>query len=100
MIGLVDDLFSYFSFVTINHLFSKQGQREDDALHLESDADEQLLVYIPFIQVVKLYSIVIKGPEEEGIHQNFLSICLKSPFSLLRLYYASLKWIYALEMFC
>ncbi|KAG4983503.1 hypothetical protein JHK87_028252 [Glycine soja] len=44
----------------------KQGYREDDGLHLESDADEQLLLYIPFTQVVKLYSFVIKGPEEEG----------------------------------
>jgi len=35
-------------------------------LHLESDADEQLLLYIPFTQVIKLYSIVIKGPEDEG----------------------------------
>ncbi|KAJ0078548.1 hypothetical protein Patl1_23329 [Pistacia atlantica] len=44
----------------------KQGYREDDGLNLESDADEQLLIYIPFNQVVKLHSFVIKGPEEEG----------------------------------
>ncbi|KAK6911409.1 PITH domain [Dillenia turbinata] len=44
----------------------KQGYREDDGLNLESDADEQLLIYIPFTQVIKLYAIVIKGPEEEG----------------------------------
>ncbi|KAF4358532.1 hypothetical protein CsatB_028835 [Cannabis sativa] len=44
----------------------KQGYREDDGLNLESDADEQLLIYIPFNQVVKLHSFAIKGPEEEG----------------------------------
>ncbi|XP_076888302.1 PITH domain-containing protein At3g04780-like [Bidens hawaiensis] len=44
----------------------KQGYREDEGLNLESDADEQLLVYIPFTQVIKLHSIVIKGPEDEG----------------------------------
>ncbi|KAK9162231.1 hypothetical protein Syun_003133 [Stephania yunnanensis] len=44
----------------------KQGYREDDGLNLESDADEQLLIYIPFTQVIKLHSILIKGPEEEA----------------------------------
>ncbi|CAI0432627.1 unnamed protein product [Linum tenue] len=44
----------------------KQGYREDDGLNVESDADEQLLVYIPFLQVVKLHSLAVKGPEEEG----------------------------------
>ncbi|XAR63607.1 hypothetical protein NMG60_11023607 [Bertholletia excelsa] len=44
----------------------KQGYREDEGLHLESDADEQLLVYIPFTQVIKLHSVLIKGPEDEG----------------------------------
>ncbi|CAA2934865.1 PITH domain-containing At3g04780 [Olea europaea subsp. europaea] len=44
----------------------KRDYREDEGLNLESDADEQLLIYIPFTQVIKLHSIVIKGPEEEG----------------------------------
>ncbi|KAL1536032.1 PITH domain-containing protein [Salvia divinorum] len=44
----------------------KQGYREDEGLNLESDADEQLLIYIPFNQVVKIHSAVIQGPEEEG----------------------------------
>ncbi|KAL3843967.1 hypothetical protein ACJIZ3_001370 [Penstemon smallii] len=44
----------------------KQGYREDEGLSLESDADEQLLMYLPFTQVIKLHSIVIIGPEEEG----------------------------------
>lgn len=46
-----------------------QGYREDDGLNLESDADEQLLIYIPFTQVIKLHSLLIKGPEEEGTCQ-------------------------------
>ncbi|ESQ49602.1 hypothetical protein EUTSA_v10021632mg [Eutrema salsugineum] len=44
----------------------KQGYREDEGLNLESDADEQLLIYIPFNQVIKLHSFAIKGPEEDG----------------------------------
>ena len=51
-------------------LFVEQGYREDEGLNLESDADEQLLIYIPFTQVIKLHSIVIKGPEEEGIYHQ------------------------------
>ncbi|RRT41796.1 hypothetical protein B296_00056919 [Ensete ventricosum] len=39
---------------------------DDDGLHLESDADQQLLIYVPFAQVIKLHSAVITGPEEEG----------------------------------
>ncbi|OVA05396.1 Thioredoxin [Macleaya cordata] len=44
----------------------KQGYREDEGLNLESDADEQLLIYIPFTQVIKLHSILVKGPEDDG----------------------------------
>lgn len=46
-----------------------QGYREDNGLHLESDADEQLLIYVPFNQVVKLHSIIIRGPPEEGKYE-------------------------------
>ncbi|KAI3953163.1 hypothetical protein MKX01_042158 [Papaver californicum] len=44
----------------------KQSYREDEGLKLESDADEQLLIYIPFTQVIKLHSMLIIGPEEDG----------------------------------
>ncbi|GBG70969.1 hypothetical protein CBR_g8269 [Chara braunii] len=48
----------------------KQGYREADDVYLESDADEQLLIYIPFKQIVKLSAIVIKGPTEEDFPAN------------------------------
>ncbi|CAD6214964.1 unnamed protein product [Miscanthus lutarioriparius] len=44
----------------------KQSLRDDEGLFLASDSDEQLLIYIPFMQVVKLHSALFKGPEEEG----------------------------------
>nr|CAB3492888.1 unnamed protein product [Digitaria exilis] len=44
----------------------KQTLRDDEGLHLASDSDEQLLIYIPFMQVVKLHSALFKGPEEDG----------------------------------
>lgn len=60
------DLLLQLSSDQITPLVRAQGYREVDDLHLESDADEQLLIYIPFMQVVKLHSVLIKGPEEEG----------------------------------
>lgn len=42
----------------------KQGYREDDGLFLASDADEQLLINIPFQQKCKISSICIKGPSD------------------------------------
>lgn len=60
------DLLLQLSSDQITPLVRAQGYREVDDLHLESDADEQLLIYIPFMQVVKLHSVIIKGPEEEG----------------------------------
>ncbi|CAI8605592.1 unnamed protein product [Vicia faba] len=44
----------------------KQGYREDKGFHLEIDAYEQFLLYIAFTQVIKLYSIIVKGPEDKG----------------------------------
>ncbi|CAN6308961.1 unnamed protein product [Urochloa humidicola] len=44
----------------------KQIVRDDEGLYLASDSDEQLLIYIPFMQVVKLHSALFKGPEEGG----------------------------------
>jgi len=44
----------------------KQSLRDDEGLYLASDSDEQLLIYIPFMQVIKLHSALFKGPEEEG----------------------------------
>ena len=39
-------------------------RRESDDVVLESDADEQLLIYIPFRETVKISSIAIKSPSD------------------------------------
>ena len=39
-------------------------RRESDDVVLESDADEQLLIYIPFRETVKISSISIKSPSD------------------------------------
>ncbi|CAI8604499.1 unnamed protein product [Vicia faba] len=46
----------------------KQGYREDKGFYLEIDAYEQFLLYIAFTQVIKLYSIIVKGPEDKVNH--------------------------------
>ena len=51
-----------------------QGYRDDEGLCLESDADEQLLIYIPFTQVVKLHTMVVLGPEDGGEVVKFVEL--------------------------
>ena len=59
--------------------------REEDELHLESDADEQLLIYIPFTQIVKLRAVIFLGPEEEGSFGFYLLLTISLPsFPLAR----------------
>ena len=60
-------------------LWCLQTFRDDEGLYLASDSDEQLLIYIPFMQVVKLHSALFKGPEEDG------EIQLSARFCALRL---------------
>lgn len=57
---------------------SLQGYRENNGLHVGSDADEQLLLYIPFNQVVKLQSLIIK------VQQMKVYILSPTPFFLLQ----------------
>ena len=53
-----------------------QSLRDDEGLYLASDSDEQLLIYIPFMQVIKLHSALFKGPEEEGkICNSLFGLC-------------------------
>lgn len=42
----------------------KQGYREDEGLFCTSDDDEQLIITIPFKQIVNLSSIAIAGPAD------------------------------------
>lgn len=60
-------------------LWCLQTLRDDEGLHLASDSDEQLLIYIPFMQVVKLHSALFKGPEEDGkICNSQLGLCVEA----------------------
>ena len=40
----------------------KQGYREDGGLFCQSDDDEQLILTVPFKQIVNLTSVAIQGP--------------------------------------
>jgi hypothetical protein len=54
-----------------------QSLRDNEGLYLASKLDEQLLIYIPFMQVVKLHSALFKGPEEEGeICNSLFEFCV------------------------
>jgi hypothetical protein len=44
----------------VEHCF-KQGPRDDDAVFLASDCDEQLLINLKFKQSVRLHSVAIKA---------------------------------------
>mmetsp|Transcript_3294 Transcript_3294/g.6007 ORF Transcript_3294/g.6007 Transcript_3294/m.6007 type:complete len:170 (-) Transcript_3294:138-647(-) len=48
----------------------KQGYREDDGLYVESDTDEQLLIYIPFNQSVKLGEVLVKATDKDCAPQK------------------------------
>jgi hypothetical protein len=47
---------------------------EDNGLRVGSDANEHLLLCIPFNQVVELQSLIIKGPADEGLYFESNSI--------------------------
>lgn len=56
----------------------KAGYREDEGLYLESDCDEQVLLSIPFNQVVKLRSLELRAPGD-GTGPRRLKIFTNSP---------------------
>ncbi len=57
---------------------------EDNGLRVGSDANEHLLLCIPFNQVVELQSLIIKGPADEGLYfesNSIFSYCKTLHFS-------------------
>mmetsp|Transcript_8990 Transcript_8990/g.25838 ORF Transcript_8990/g.25838 Transcript_8990/m.25838 type:complete len:173 (+) Transcript_8990:281-799(+) len=72
--GKFSDLVEYVDWSSVECLNQKPGQeignalkqdhRDDDSLFLESDTDEQLLIFVPFNQNVKLGELVLKSTEK------------------------------------
>uniref|UniRef100_A0A7S0X9Y9 PITH domain-containing protein n=1 Tax=Mantoniella antarctica TaxID=81844 RepID=A0A7S0X9Y9_9CHLO len=56
----------------------KQGYREDAGLFCASDDDEQLIITIPFRQIVYLSSIAIQGPAD-GTAPKVVKIFVNKP---------------------
>uniref|UniRef100_T1J4J0 PITH domain-containing protein n=1 Tax=Strigamia maritima TaxID=126957 RepID=T1J4J0_STRMM len=52
----------------------------DDGRYLESDCDEQMIMFISFNRAIKLHSLRIKGPEENG--PKTLKIFINQPKTL------------------
>ena len=56
----------------------KQGYREDGGLFCQSDDDEQLILTVPFRQIVNVTSVVIQGPAD-GTAPKTVKIFVNKP---------------------
>ena len=56
----------------------KPGYREDAGLLCQSDDDEQLIVTIPFKQLVKLTALIMRGPAD-GTAPRTVKVFVKKP---------------------
>jgi hypothetical protein len=56
----------------------KQGYREDGGLFCQSDDDEQLILTVPFKQIVNLTSVAIQGPAD-GTAPKTVKIFVNKP---------------------
>ncbi|ONM51163.1 PITH domain-containing protein [Zea mays] len=52
----------------------RPGSRDAEGLYLASDSDKWLLIYFPFMQVVKLHFVLFKGPKDVSKICNSLSV--------------------------